>query len=96
MKRAKKPKKKQINRPTKTPFEIVKTANYVNIAALVRTLWTVYGWRHKRIADFLEAHLALLDESTRFGYENLIRDTKEITGVDVIELVDNLYTREKV
>lgn len=95
MKRVKKPKKKEINRPTKTPFEIVKTANYVLIAVVVRTLWTVYGWRHKRIADFLEAILSLMDEATRFGYDRLISETKEMTGIDVVELVDSLYTKEK-
>ncbi len=91
MKRVKKPKKKEIDRPAKSPFEIVKTANYVLIAVLVRTLWTEYGWRHKRIARFLEAILSLLDESRRFGYERLIKDTYDLTGVDVKKLVDEIY-----
>lgn len=89
--KAKKKKKPEMHRPAKSPFEIVKTANYVNIATLVRTLWTVYGWRDKRIAYFLEAHLSLLDESSHFGYERLIKDTYEMTGVDVKKLVDDLY-----
>lgn len=89
--RSRKKKKPEMHRPAKSPFEIVKTANYVLIAVVVRTLWTVYGWRHKRIADFLEAILSLLDESRRFGYEQLIRETKELTGVDVKKLVDELY-----
>ncbi len=92
--KAKKKKKPKMHRPAKTPFEIVKTANYVLVAVVVRTLWTVYGWRHKRIADFLEAILSLLDESRRFGYDKLIRETYDLTGVDVVELVDGLYKGE--
>lgn len=89
--RSKKKKKPETHRPAKTPFEIVKMANYVIIAVVVRTLWTVYGWRHKRIADFLEAILSLLDESRRFGYDRLIKDTYDLTGVDVKKLVDEIY-----
>lgn len=89
--KAKKKKKPETHRPAKTPFEIVKMANYVLIAVVVRTLWTVYGWRHKRIADFLEAILSLLDESRRFGYDRLIKDTYDLTGVDVKKLVDEIY-----
>ena len=88
--RTRKPKKKETHRPAKTPFEIVKMANYVNIAALVRTLWTVYGWREKRIAAFLESHLVLLEEATRFGVNEMIRDTEELTGVNVQKLFDEI------
>ena len=93
--KAKKPKKRAIDKPAKTPLEIVKMANYVNIAAIVRTLWTVYGWREKRIANYLEAHLALLDEAGRFGIWQMLRDTKELTGVDVQKLVDEVLDKEK-
>lgn len=93
--KAKKPKKKEINKPTKTPLEIVKMANYVNIAAIVRTLWTVYDWREKRIAKYLEAHMALLDEAGRFGVGQMIKDTKDLTGIDVKKLVDEVLDKEK-
>ena len=86
--KAKKKKKPEVYRPTKTPFEIVKTANYVLVAALVRTLWQEYGWRHKRIMYFLECILVLLNESRRFGYERMLIDTKALTGIDVMKLVD--------
>lgn len=91
--RAKKPKKSRTERPTKTPFEIVKTTNYVTLAALVRVLYGVYGWREKRIAKFLESYLSLMQEiadhrNTPIG---LIRDTKKLTNIDVKELLDNVY-----
>ena len=88
--RSKKKKKPERHRPAKTPFEIVKMANYVNIAALVRTLWTVYGWREKRIAYFLESHLALLNEIGRISAVQFIKDTEELTGVDVKKLFDEI------
>ena len=94
VRRAKKKKKSEVHRPpkdNKERWELIKTANYVVVAAVVRTLWTVYGWRHKRIAYFLEAILSLLEESRRFGYERLIKDTYDLTGVDVIKLVDEVY-----
>ena len=88
--KAKKKKKSDIKKPSKTPFEIVKMANYVNIAAIVRTLYTVYGWREKRIANFLESHLALLSEVQTFGVWQMIKDTEELTGVDVKKLFDEI------
>ena len=88
--KAKKKKKPPMHQPAKTPLDIVKMANYVNLASLVRTLWTVYGWREKRIAYFLEAHLSLLQEATSFGVNQLIRDTEEMTGVDVKKLFDEI------
>ena len=88
--RSKKKKKPEKDRPAKTPLDIVKMSNYVNIAALVRTLWTVYGWREKRIAAFLEAHLALLSEVTHFGVNQMIKDTEEMTGINVKKLFDEI------
>ena len=93
--RAKKKQKPEVKRPPKDReerWQIIRTATYVVIAALVRTLWTEYGWRDKRIAYFLEGVLSLLDESSRFGYQRLLKDTYEMTGVDVKKLVDELYT----
>lgn len=88
--KAKKKKKPDIKKPSKTPFEIVKMANYVNIAAIVRTLYTVYGWREKRIANFMESHLALLSEVQTFGVWQMIKDTEELTGIDVQKLFDEI------
>ena len=86
--RAKKKKKPEVHRPSKTPFEIVKTANYVLVCAVVRTLWMEYGWRHKRIMYFLECILSLVNEASRFGYERMLLDTAGLTGIDVLKLVD--------
>lgn len=92
--RAKKKKKSEVHKPPKTPkerWDLIKTANYVVVSAVVRTMWTEYGWRHKRIAYFLEGILSLLEESRRFGYERLLKDTYDLTGVDVKKLVDEVY-----
>lgn len=91
MKRAKN-KKPKAHRPAKTPFEIVKTTNYLHLAVIVRVLWTVYGWRSKRIADFLEAYLSLMQEvaDKRNSVNGLIKDTKDLTGVDVVKLLDDI------
>lgn len=85
-------KKPKTHRPTKTPFEIVKTTNYLHMAVIVRVLWTVYGWRSKRIADFLEAYLSLMQEvaDKRNSVNGLIKDTKDLTGVDVVKLLDDI------
>lgn len=93
MKRAKPKKKKETHRPTRTPFEIVKTTNYFNLAVIVRVLWTVYGWKHKRIAYFLESYISLVQEvaDNRSGVTQFILDTKEMTGVDVVKLLDEVY-----
>ena len=93
MKRAKPKKKKETHRPAKTPFEIVKLTNYLTLAVMVRVLWMDYGWRDKRIARFLESYLVLMEETAdkRSGVNEFIRDTKELTGIDVVKLLDDIY-----
>lgn len=90
-------KKPKTHRPTKTPFEIVKMTNYLHLAIIVRILWTVYGWKSKRIADFLEAYLSLMQEigDKRNTVQGLIKDTKELTGIDVVKLLDDITEGEK-
>ena len=85
-------KKPKTHRPTKTPFEIVKMTNYLHLAVIVRVLWDVYGWRSKRVADFLEAYLSLMQEvaDKRNSVNGLIKDTKDLTGVDVVKLLDDI------
>lgn len=87
-------KKPKTHRPTKTPFEIVKMANYLHLAVIVRVLWDVYGWRSKRVADFLEAYLSLMQEvaDKRNSVNGIIRDTKDLTGIDVVKLLDDIMT----
>ena len=90
-------KKPRTHRPTKTPFEIVKMTNYLHLAIIVRILWTVYGWKSKRIADFLEAYLSLMQEigDKRNTVQGLIKDTKDLTGIDVVKLLDDITEGEK-
>ena len=87
-------KKPKTHRPTKTPFEIVKMTNYLHLAVIVRVLWDVYGWRSKRVADFLEAYLSLMQEvaDKRNSVNGIIRDTKDLTGIDVAKLLDDIMT----
>lgn len=93
MKRAKPKKKKETHRPTKTPFEIVKLTNYLNLAVMVRTLYHVHGWRKKRLLYFVECYVALIQEivDNRSGVHEFIKDTKELTGIDVVKLLDEVY-----
>lgn len=88
--RAKKSKKK--TKPVKTPFDIVKDANYLNLAVMVRTLYQVYGWRQKRISAFLESYLSLMTEiaDQRSTVRGFVRDTIELTGIDVVKLLDEV------
>ena len=90
-------KKPRTHRPTKTPFEIVKMTNYLHLAIIVRILWTVYGWKSKRIAGFLEAYLSLMQEigDKRNTVQGLIKDTKDLTGIDVVKLLDDITKGEK-
>ena len=78
---------------TKTPFQIVKTTNYLHLAVIVRTLYTVYGWRKKRIFDFIEAYIALMQEvfDGRSNINQLILDTEEMTGFNVKKILDEVY-----
>lgn len=68
-------------------------SNYLNMAIVIRTLWTEYGWRDKRIARFVEGYLALMQEVAdgRSTVQREIADCKELTGVNVKALIDELY-----
>lgn len=88
--RAKKPKKKSVHRPTKTPYEYVKATNFLNISAMVRTLATVYDWNKEQIDEFMESHMALLQEISdhRCNIKQFVKDTEELTGVNITKLID--------
>ena len=79
--RAKKPKKKSIHKPTKTPYEYVMATNFLNISAMVRTLATVYDWDKEQIDEFMESHMALLQEISdhRCNIKQFVKDTVNIT-----------------
>ena len=88
--RAKKPKKKSIHKPTKTPYEYVKATNFLNISAMVRTLATEYDWDKEQIDEFMESHMALLQEISdhRCNIKQFVKDTEELTGVNITKLID--------
>ena len=88
--RAKKPKKKSIHKPTKTPYEYVKATNFLNISAMVRTLAMVYDWDKEQIDEFMESHMALLQEISdhRCNIKQFVKDTEELTGVNITKLID--------
>ena len=88
--RAKKPKKKSIHKPPKTPYEYVKATNFLNISAMVRTLATVYDWDKEQIDEFMESHMALLQEISdhRCNIKQFVKDTEELTGVNITKLID--------
>ena len=73
-------------------FEIIKLQNLLHISIMVRVLWTVYGWREKRIGYFLEAYMSLLGEvwDQRCTVNQMIDGTKDMTGHDIRQLVDDM------
>lgn len=75
-----------------TPFQIVQLANKLNLAILIRVLYTCYGWREKRIKDFLMMYLSLMQEvrDGRTTIKQQIRDSYELTGFDAEELLNSL------
>ena len=85
-------KKKKQTKPQRKPPDYVRESNYLNMAIVFRTLWTVYGWRSKRIADFLGAYLALMAEvaDNRTSVWQQVKDCKDLTGIDVKQLLDDL------
>ena len=95
MKRVKKPKKPLSDRPTKTPLMYVTQTNYVNLAIMVRVMYMCYGWRKKRLDNLCEAYVALIEEfgSRRSTATQFVRDTEELTGIDVKKLLDDAVRR---
>lgn len=97
MQRVKKPKKSIVDRPTKTPMMYVTQTNYVNLAVMVRTLQMVYDWNREQLDEFCEAYLSLIDEfgSKRTTVSAFIRDTEELTGINVKTLLDEVVQEKK-
>lgn len=92
--RARKRKAERAHRPTKSAFEIVKLADYLNLAIMVRTLHQVYGWQKEQLEEFVESYIALMEEIGRCNtVEGQIRDTKELTGIDVRSMLDEVFER---
>lgn len=93
MKRAK-PKKQK--KPIRNPKDVVEKSTHLLLSVCVRTLWTVYGWRKQRIMKFVEAYAVLMQEVSdgRCTIEQELIDCKELTGIDVREIVVNATRRE--
>lgn len=91
MKRVKKPKKPIEGRPARSPYELVTRTNYVNLAIMVRTLHMVYDWDKEHLEEFCEAYVALVREfgDHRTHYKEFVKDTIELTGINVIKLLDD-------
>lgn len=89
MKRIKRAKKPKQFLPAESPFEIIKKSYYITLAALLRT-GHAFGWSNEYMAWFLESYLSLLDEigEKRVSCSQFVKDAKDITGCDVVELLD--------
>lgn len=90
--------KKKKTKAQREPLEIFMTSNYLNMAIVVRTLWTEYGWKDRRIARFIEGYLALMQEIAdgRVSVQQGIADCKTLTGVDVRDLIDEVFRGSRV
>ena len=80
-----------------TPYQWISLANKFNLAILVRVLYTCYGWREKRIKDFLEMYLSLVEEwqDGRLTIKQAINDSYELTGFNAEELLNNLAAERR-
>lgn len=57
---------------------------------MVRTLATVYDWDKEQIDEFMESHMALLQEISdhRTNIKQFVKDTEELTKVNIRKLID--------
>lgn len=91
--KAKKPKKPVDKEYKERSLMTIKLTNYLNLAVMVRSLYTVYGWRKTRLAKFVECYCLLMEEvvDKRSGVEQFIKDTTKVTGIDVRKFLDEVY-----
>lgn len=84
--------KDPIHKPAKSPHQIVAMTNYFNLAVMVRTLFLVNGWNFEQINEFIESYVVLLEEvgGKRTTVWEFIKDTKEMTGIDVQIALENV------
>lgn len=97
MLRVKKKKTRKERKPIVDPFDIVMKTNYLNMAIMIRNMYTIYGYRTKRLAKLVEAHLALMAEVAdgRITVDQAVKDCKDLTGIDVAKMIDELYVGGK-
>lgn len=95
MQRVKKAKKSKAHRPPKSPMErwqYVKLTNQLNLALVVRNLHDEYGWTKEQIDEFIGGYIGLMVEcyDGRSTVNDMIRQTTELTGIDVRGLIDEV------
>lgn len=90
MNRAKKPKKNRLDRETKTPKLYIRTTTYFTLAVVVRSLKMVFGFTPEQMDLFFESYFAHMEEVAdhRSHVWQFCDDTKELTGVDIVEKFD--------
>lgn len=93
MVRHKKPKKPKNPKPSYTVEEAIKKCNELHMALMVRNLNMVFGFGQKRLYKFCEGYLGLIQEvhDGRCTIKEFVQDTKEMTGIDVEELIQGMY-----
>lgn len=93
------PKAKKKTKPTKmrSPFELVRDTNKLNLSITVRILYTVFGFRKKRLETFMEAYISLMQELSdkRSTVRSLSKDTEDLTGIDTMALLDEVFENRK-
>lgn len=90
-------KKKKTGRKPKSGWEYVKQTTYLNLAIVIRELFTVNGFSKEEIDEFLEGYVALMDEmdGKRNTVAGIVKDTKDLTGIDVKKVLDEVFDRRE-
>ena len=83
-------KKAKHNRPDMGA--VIESANQLNFAIMVRTLYMVYDFSTEQLDEFCESYIALLEEiaDRRATVTEFVKDTKQLCGIDVAKLVKEL------
>lgn len=95
--------KKQIKKTHRTHVKdlpagkLVKMMNELHLSIIIRTLHDVYGWRNKRIKNFMAAYMSLFNEahSGVITITQAVKDAEARTGINLVELL-NSYTDEEL
>jgi len=89
-------KKPGTNKQETRPTAIFMTANYFTLAIVLRILYQEHGFRAKRLGGFIASYLALMAETSdgRNSVNGMIRDTKELTGIDVKKIINEVLKSE--
>lgn len=71
---------------------LIKLTNELNLAITLRTLKSIFGFGNKRLATFLESYMVLMEEvqDSRLTVPQAVEEAKEITGIDIVKMLDNL------